>query len=117
MPYLDNSRMSSPSCWMVFIIVLVSSIAKNGWFRLHLASRTRIHNYNLYTNFPIQDFIKKISYGNCRPAPSALEVVVGQISFISIDPDEDYFEVLQIVVNPTYNPTTGLNDIALLEVL
>lgn len=45
-----------------------------------------------------------------------MQVIVAQLSFITQDQDEESYEVNEIITHPDFNPTTHLNDIALIQV-
>jgi hypothetical protein len=51
-----------------------------------------------------------------RKTASKLKVVVGQVSAINLDPNEQKMSVYTITPGPNYNSTLKTNDIALLKV-
>lgn len=51
-----------------------------------------------------------------RKLPSQLSIVFGQWSLIQLDPNEKKVSAFKIMMNPGYNRTSKLNDLALIEV-
>lgn len=54
---------------------------------------------------------------SCSYLPSQLRITVAQLSLISDDPEEKVYAIYRVVLFDGYDYTSGLHDIALLQVL